>query len=690
MRPWLTGIAVIGVGVAAFAWLGARLPDAGVAMREFKNTDCAGEPEAVYPMHDLDLGHRGRRAARPFPEHGSVELVGWVFAPRAGEYGFRVEGPDETTLRVDGRPVLRKGRKQAGAEGTVRLAQGFRPLRVTLRRDGGPTELRVSWRLPAGYMDMEAIPPAYLRPGHQPPARVAVPLWQRLVPPVLIVVGALFLVWPAVRRRIQALRRLDRRRVVLVGAAVVALGLGVRLVDLSGAGETSDEWAYAMAGRIYVANLLRGDLHADYWHSNEEHPPIGKLLYGAVAYLSGTDNLGPLRVASALCGALTILLTYLFGLRFLTPFAAQTGALVLALLPTFVAHGKVAALDSPSALLFTAAVYLLVVAAVARDRQNARLLLATFVASLAFATKFSNVLVFGFALALLLLVEWERIRLEAHMRLPVAVVAMPVLPGLVLVACWPWLWTSPFGQLIKTLQHWDYGIHEVFLGQARQPPWYYFPVVFLATLPALLLLPLGAGVVRVLRHPSRIGLILLLWIVTPFGWSLSTLKQDGIRYIYPVYPAVALAIGVGLESLLRRAVARRVAMPVLAAYLSWQCATVHPYYLDYYSEVLGGAGTVYRLAWFETGWWGEGLDRAFDWLNANAKAGDTWSLESGVTHTADLVRTDLRLSTVRPRWVVRVPTFRDDEHLDGYVEAHRVEAAGAPLALVLRRADSPP
>jgi hypothetical protein len=47
-------------------------------------------------------------------------------------------------------------------------------------------------------------------------------------------------------------------------------------------------------------------------------------------------------------------------------------------------------------------------------------------------------------------------------------------------------------------------------------------------------------------------------------------------------------------------------------------ARTAPYYLDYFGEHTGGAGTVTARRWFETAWWGEGLHRAIAYVNEHA------------------------------------------------------------------------
>ena len=57
-------------------------------------------------------------------------------------------------------------------------------------------------------------------------------------------------------------------------------------------------------------------------------------------------------------------------------------------------------------------------------------------------------------------------------------------------------------------------------------------------------------------------------------------------------------------------------------YLAVTLARTAPYYLDYFGEHTGGAGTVAARRWFETAWWGEGLDRAVAYVNAHAAPSD--------------------------------------------------------------------
>ena len=56
----------------------------------------------------------------------------------------------------------------------------------------------------------------------------------------------------------------------------------------------------------------------------------------------------------------------------------------------------------------------------------------------------------------------------------------------------------------------------------------------------------------------------------------------------------------------------------VALYLAVVDVRIHPYYLDYFAEQVGGTATVAAHRWFETAWWGEGVDRAVAYVNEHA------------------------------------------------------------------------
>ena len=717
-------IAAILLGLAV--WLGSEvrqtLDPRGVRVRVWDNPRWEGEPTVDSVAAHLDYAPDFAPNPRALPPMSSLQLQGWLYAPRSGPYEFALQSGSAAWLRLDGRTVVAHRRDKSETKSQTRLEKGVHALRIDVQHRKGDSTLNVLWKLPSGYMNLEAIPPIFVRPalvleGHPPPSGTRLPLSGRVGPVLLGVLAVLVAFAPTVATRIRRLRDGASRRRFLLGVLVFGGALGIRLIDIDGAGETSDEWAYAGAGRIYVSNIMHGYWEPQYWHSNEEHPPIGKYFYGIISHLTGTDSYTPLRIGAAFLNAFTVLLIWRLGIRYLGSRAAAYAAVVLALLPPFLAHGKVAALDAPSVFLATLSGFLFIrsfdfPAATAAagslfsfpsrtlhsSERSGYLFGAAAVASLAFCTKFSNVLVFVFMVLVIAADQWRTIRRRGVIEISLSVYLLPVLPFIFLVGFWPWLWSDPFAQLVKTLTHWDYPVSEWFLGEYRRLPIHYYLVSLFAATPVLLFVPFARSLWTVLLWDRssdsghrRFLVVLALWFFTPFLWSISSLKQDGIRYVYNVFPAFALLIGLGLDRLVER-FAQRIGQWVhalagagLATYLGVTAARIHPYYLDYYSEALGGTEGVFRGSLFEVGWWGEGLDRAIDWMNDNVDKGATWDCQGVVTHTFDGLRTDLVNRTRNPEYLIHSSLTHRDLNREGHTAVFRVDAGGAPIVIIWRR-----
>jgi 4-amino-4-deoxy-L-arabinose transferase-like glycosyltransferase len=692
-RPMIRWTAAVALLIAALgcAWLAAQsTTPRGLTMRTYENLRWSGPATTEKLSEHLEYSPRLRRNRVQLADRTSLSLDGFIYAERGGKYDFRIESSDDVWLKIGGKTVVSHRRGKEESFGEIRLRKGYHPIRVQVRHRRGQSRLYVEWRLPSGYMNLEAISPIHLHP--TVPKNTVLPLGMRLAPILLLFLALLTAFGPGLARYLRRLQREpEQRRLLATAIFLMAATMGMRVWDLNGAGETSDEFAYVSAGRTYISNIAHGRFESLYWHANEEHPPIGKYIYGVASHLSGTDDYSVLRLTSAVLASITVLITWAFGVQFFSAFVGLFAGLVLAFIPPFIAHGKVAALDSPSCTLFTLGVYLFVRTLMSDGpRRNLKFLGAGLVGCLAFATKFSNATLFIFMAVLHFASQWKSIRKRGTLELPITLYILPALPLLVLLAVWPWLWREPFGQLIQTLRHWDYPIQEWFLGRYRQPPVYYFPIAFLVTTPALLLVPFGAFFAAASRTRNFIHLTVLLWFLTPFLWTISVLKQDGIRYIYTMYPALALMMAIGAQHLVRNA-AHVMVRPLLAGgtsfYLLWQCLGVHPYYLDYYSEAIGGTRTVFENTWFEVGWWGEGMDKAYQYVNEHAPAGATWDVLGVVNHTSDALREDLRYSPDRPDWLVKAYLTPGEVERDGYQEAHRVSVDDAPLVIVYVRSD---
>jgi len=273
-------------------------------------------------------------------------------------------------------------------------------------------------------------------------------------------------------------------------------------------------------------------------------------------------------------------------------------------------------------------------------------------------------------------------------------VIMPIVSALTLYAVWPRLWTHPISSLQESLDKLTQPHSpEPFLGAITSTPGpHYFLIYLLATLPLGILAGVIAYCVRAARERKRAALVIAAWFLIPMAVVASPVRQDGVRYVMPCILALAVAGAAGwdflvtlIEPRVRRAFT--IATGVITLYLAITLAIVHPYYLDYFGEQVGGTGTVARHHMFETAWWGEGVGPAVDYVNAHA-AKDAKVYRNCIepAHLA-WFREDLWLpmtiDTASADWIVAYSQeSRRCVVPDGFKRVFTVDVQGATLAEV--------
>ena len=579
---------------------------------------------------------------------GAPPHQGSIFIARGGPVVIGVQG--DGTLDIAGNHIHGK---------TERIILMHGPVAYTW--DGGG---RLVWSPVGRRGDPEYVPLSSLSETTSfPPWVGAAPLDGVCALLILLVVVASVLY--AFR---DALRAVPRRTWIMMGA-VFGVACLARWIDLGGFGQTWDEDVNWAAGRNYVTNVLSLDFRAQSWIWNFEHPPVMKLLEGIGAQFA--DGFGPARAMSAVWTAL--------GCAFLVPIGArlyrlETGLLagaIAALLPPLVAHGQIVGHESPTLMWWTLAVLLAL-----SPTSRKQLVALGVVIGLAAASRFVNGLVAPLALAIVLLDD-RTVRRDLWI-LPVAALAT-------FYAVWPRLWLHPIGALQESL-HKLSQTHspEPFLGvvTAHPPPTYFFVYLF-ATLPIGVLLGLLAWPRR-----DRPTLVTALFFIVPLGVAFSPVRQDGVRYVIPCLAALALASAAGWDRIARRFGKYPAIAGALVIYLVVTLVRIHPYYLDYFAEQVGGTHTVQAHRWFETAWWGEGVDRAVTYVNEHAAAGAKVDRDCILPAHLAWFREDLWTpmvhSPAQADWIVRygdapcpIPP--------GMRRVFTVEADGATLAEVWQR-----
>lgn len=660
-------------------------------------------------LHEPPLDRLARAPGDRADPPGTTAYAGSIAIERGGPVlvGFQAAAPGRLTV--------------AGQELSGPAPDGVAILRIVLPRGpasvrfAAPPGARLVWSPVGRRGPPEYVPASSLSP--EPPERAtftapgATPLDGAIGLGLLVTLLATLAV--LARRRLAAVSRNQW----LAMAGVLALGLAVRLAGLGDAGQTWDEDTNWAAGKNYVTNLLALDFSAAAWRWNYEHPPVMKLLAGIGAQFA--DGFGPARAMSALWSALGCALLVPIGTRLYRFRIGVLAAVIAALLPPMIAHGQIVGHEAPTVLWWSLGILLalgvhdyLPSSLMEHDRglRTLRLRLAWvgIVIGVAISSRFVNGLL-GPLCALIIVVQaperWRKATLAW------GAVLLPLLAAATFYALWPRLWADPLGALGASLDRLDtrHG-PEPFLGElTEEPARYYFAVYLVATLPAGLLAGVVAWIARAARARDRAALIVLAWLIVPLAVALSPVRQDGVRYVMPCLAALALMAAAGLDTIAVAAAGLRgrgepggsmrlargrlpflVLAAAAAAYLGLTAARTAPYYLDYYGEHVGGAGTVAARRLFETAWWGEGLDRAVAYVNAHAAPGARVHRECVAPGHLTWFRADLWDPMTRDpheaAWiVVYAPATRDCPVPPDATKVHEVVLDGAVLAAVYRR-----
>ena len=629
--------------------------------------------------HDTQRSRLVPVASEPADPPNTRAYVGFLHVPRGGPIllGFQSTGPSRLEIANTQFVVGNGLRKQ-------RVLLDAKPVRI---RFVAAPDARLVWNPVGRRGDPEYIPPGVLSASDAPDASTG----DRFLGDGIIALALLLLLVGSIvfaqRRR---LALVPRDTWIAIGAVFV-VAVVARLIDLGGAGQTWDEDVNWGAGRNYIQNLLAGDIGNRSWIWNYEHPPIMKYLAGIGAQLS--SGFGPSRAISAILVALGCALLVPIGKRL---FDLRTGIVaggIAALLPSLVAHGQIVGHEAPTVLWWALGVLLSL--CVHDDLESRRTLIARLagigvVVGIAAASRFVNGLLGPLCVLIVILrapAAWRRATIHWSVVMVVATV-------ITFWAVWPRLWLHPFEALGASLHKLD-TVHAVepFLGAiTNTPPAYYFLVYLAATLPLGILLAFVAGVVRGAIESSHSTVILASWLAIPLLVAASPVRQDGVRYVMPALLAIAMIAASGLTWLASKVEWRHSFAAVATAigiYLAITLVRVHPYYLDYFGEHVGGAGTVARHRWFETAWWGEGLDRAIDYVNTHAPINARVDRSCVLPQHLGWFRTDLwSPMAARPaeaQWIVEYVGPSPCKVPPDARIVFQIDAAGAPLARVWQR-----
>ena len=411
---------------------------------------------------------------------------------------------------------------------------------------------------------------------------------------------------------------LERRR-RSVGWALFGLTLLLVGATLTSPGVVWDEpfyfssaqrqaiWARVLLSEGPAAALDRNTVFElwDWEHYRNPHPPVYKEAMALTWSLTGW-LVGPLagyRLASALLFAGLVALAFRWGTAAWGGVAGLGAALSILLMPRLFGHAHFGATDTPLMAFWVAATAAGWWAIERRERRA--WLLVGLAWGLAAGTKFTGLLAVGPLLA------WG---LWRDPRTTIRGLPMAALVGVVTFwALNPMLWVDPGGFLgpwfWESLHRGDYApISTHYLGRTYEfsVPWHHVFVMTIAVTPIGILLLSGIGVARGLRR--RDPTVALAAATVASLWLLMLLPgaphHDGVRQFIVLFPFLAMLAGYGLGEVWTVVAGTTRWVVAAAVFLSAaaQLAWVHPHYLAYYGEGVGGVAGARALG-FETTYW---------------------------------------------------------------------------------------
>jgi len=432
---------------------------------------------------------------------------------------------------------------------------------------------------------------------------------------------------------------------------LVIIALAWRLIGINAQGETWDEIAYFDAGKNILHNLRKLDFNSADWDINKEHPPIGKYIYAAVSfpsYIHDSRDFTNGRVASAIMGALTILIVFYLAKDLFSIEVAALSALILTFLPDLVGLNKVLGLDSPTLLFFTLTIFLFIRAC--KKLNHNFFLLSGLSLGLAIGTRFNNFILF-ILLPIIFLLIFGKDSFQKKRIYLIYLLITPAIALLFLYLSWPWLWTNTLTHLASSFHHWG-AIKELFLGQVRRPGYDYYLVYLGVTTPVAILLLLVPFFIQSFRNKNINNWLILAWFLASFLIAFSPTKQNGIRYMVIIYPALAIMASKGFFYLFQKKDSL-IFGSLFILYLLIININYYPYYLTYYNEIVGGTGKVYQNKLFPIGWWGEGLEEASIWVSDHAQTGAKVDIQAIPNHTTGgKLRSDLVQNSDNPDYII--------------------------------------
>lgn len=413
---------------------------------------------------------------------------------------------------------------------------------------------------------------------------------------------------------------------------IFLFSISIRLWNLNQMGKTWDEDAYVEWGYNFVNLTIKGDFGNPYWYKKSASPPLSSYLFGVPARfdINRYDSKGNpvfnydythVRLVSVLFSSLAVVLTVLFGWKYLSFFIGSSAGMILTMLPLFVGYSQLATLESLIIFFFTATVFSFFNLLMNFSKKN--ILLTGILLGLALEVKYTNILLLPLMCIIYLIYIFNNKEKKwlPHIKSLIFIFIIGLATFFVL---WPmpWFHLREVIEFNASLRYSPYSVPEVFFGNLMHVPKLYYFIYFLITTPFLILSFFLIGLKKISDEKKWVLYSILAWFLFPFIQSIYNFRQHGIRYIIEIYTPLALIAAIGFDyiasKITKKALFKIILFAGVIIYLLVTLIRITPYYLEYFNIVVGGTRNVYEKKLFQIGWWGQGIKEAANYLIKNA------------------------------------------------------------------------
>ncbi len=431
---------------------------------------------------------------------------------------------------------------------------------------------------------------------------------------------------------------------LLTGILLFLFSITLSLYNLTASGRWTDEFFYVSKGHHTIELLKKGLVtHPYFLVEGADHPLTAVYVYGLASYLDLTYidhahivpevglyqphfdyDLFFTRLIAVVVSALSVLLTYIFCLRFFSYFVAVASSSILMTLPHFLGYSQKVSLESWCVLTFSLAVvfcfeYL-------RSKKLIYAILIGIFSGVTLTVKQSNILIFPF---LVLTFSYYKYFLKDKNLSYKSVFVVALTTIITIFITYPMPFLNPQTFWHTTYDAWFVNggkIPELIFGKMIGAPIVYYFIAISITTPLIILILLLTGgfeIIRTKRKPLYITL--LIWFVVPFFMMFFAARQHMVRYIIQVYVPMAIISAIGLKAIAPIFIKdKRFHLLILVPVVVYSMVIIFqttPYYLTYYNELIGGTKRVYSEKLFLLGWFSEGLKSVSNYIKNNVTPG---------------------------------------------------------------------